>query len=606
MTLWYHPHMDGASAMQLYGGMAGAFIIKNDAVDELYGINNLKSDVFVLQLLNFNPMVPDYIGAFMANANNGVPTSDLPLNLVNPDNFDGILMLSNNEVAPQTSWSLDIGEQGILKLINGMSASANIANLAFTGTSASACTIDVMAMDGVYFDKVRRQSMVFIPSGGRADVAVTCYTTGLHCLETVDAPATEFGGQFGMTVEPGHKAACVMVETAPVAAPMGGPVPSRVYPATIQSQTVAITNSKLSTSAVQTRAGVPIFLDFVNGRTGSDSTATIEFTGDGSVQCTLQVLAVDGKTLLKPSTKKSIKLPQGSKVTVAAECPLGGLFTISTQTLPNPNLDLFIKVLGQSHQALTTLPGSPLFFTDLTSENIIPTQAGKMTFSNFAGDNVVDNVMFNATVSTEMKKGSIQEWQIYGGEGPTGLENYHPWHMHNTHFQLQEISYNPNNILGYVGDWRDTVPLYLAVNYTIRFVAPFQNRIMVHCHILKHEDLGMMTLWNVWNAPPTHQLPGEDVVVHDGMQTVVPELPTADITKLDELPALGMDLEADGLAKVSVNMLICSSVLSALLGVVGILLFQRIALKRATKMPYEDVEGAQLSSEHGSSDDTPM
>jgi len=149
------------------------------------------------------------------------------------------------------------------------------------------------------------------------------------------------------------------------------------------------------------------------------------------------------------------------------------------------------------------------------------------------------------------------------------------------------------------------VPLYLAVNYTIRFVAPFQNKIMVHCHILKHEDLGMMTLWNVWNAPLTHQLPGEDVVVHDGMQTVIPELPTADITKLDELPALGMDLEADGLAKVSVNMLIFSSVLSALLGVVGILLFQRIALKRATKMPYEDMEKAQFSSEHGSSDETP-
>merc|ERR1712187_989646 len=53
------------------------------------------------------------------------------------------------------------------------------------------------------------------------------------------------------------------------------------------------------------------------------------------------------------------------------------------------------------------------------------------------------------------------------------------------------------------GNYRDTVPLYRALNYTVRFVAPFENLMMIHCHILKHEDLGMLTVVDVAAAPPS-------------------------------------------------------------------------------------------------------
>ena len=41
---------------------------------------------------------------------------------------------------------------------------------------------------------------------------------------------------------------------------------------------------------------------------------------------------------------------------------------------------------------------------------------------------------------------------------------------------------------------RDTLPLYGTLHYTIRFVAPFLGRMMVHCHIQKHSEGGMMAL----------------------------------------------------------------------------------------------------------------
>ncbi len=51
-----------------------------------------------------------------------------------------------------------------------------------------------------------------------------------------------------------------------------------------------------------------------------------------------------------------------------------------------------------------------------------------------------------------------------------------------------------------VGDYRDTVPLYTHLNYTIRFIFPFCGRMMVHCHVFTHEDRGMMTIINVTQA----------------------------------------------------------------------------------------------------------
>ena len=51
-----------------------------------------------------------------------------------------------------------------------------------------------------------------------------------------------------------------------------------------------------------------------------------------------------------------------------------------------------------------------------------------------------------------------------------------------------------------VGDWRDTLPLYGDVGFTIRFVAPFVGLMMVHCHIQKHSDNGMLALAQIHDA----------------------------------------------------------------------------------------------------------
>ena len=52
------------------------------------------------------------------------------------------------------------------------------------------------------------------------------------------------------------------------------------------------------------------------------------------------------------------------------------------------------------------------------------------------------------------------------------------------------------------GDWRDTVSVYEDNPAKIRFqMADFAGPMVIHCHILQHEDMGMMT-WAMVNAYP--------------------------------------------------------------------------------------------------------
>ena len=55
-------------------------------------------------------------------------------------------------------------------------------------------------------------------------------------------------------------------------------------------------------------------------------------------------------------------------------------------------------------------------------------------------------------------------------------------------------------LMAKVGDWRDTVVLYATLNYTIRFTVPFPGLMMVHCHIQKHSDNGMLALAQIHDA----------------------------------------------------------------------------------------------------------
>jgi len=372
-TLFYHPHLDGSSTIQMYGGMAGAFEIVDPEQERRWfsqaGQNMFahQSQVLLFQLLDFDPNSSSYIEAFMNLGN----ISNLALELKNPENFQGQVLLVSGEVEP--SVELESGSWLRLKMINAFGGNQVLSNFGFVGPAQKVCELKVLAYDGVYLKAPRLQSSVLLASGGRADVAVRCSVAGKHRIASIDAVLPPYGS-------------------------LGGQMPANL--------TALILN-------------------------------------------------------------------------VAQH---------STSQIDLPSI----------------LPGPPAYYPDLmyAPEADIDGRNSIM-LSNFPGENIVNGWPYNGSVSYNMPIDSLQEWRLIGGQGPMPLGSVHPYHQHVTHFQILEASLDNSGLIGMVGDYRDTVPLYLAMNFTVRFKAAIGGIMMIHCHVLRHEDLGMMTLANITqsNAP---------------------------------------------------------------------------------------------------------
>lgn len=91
-------------------------------------------------------------------------------------------------------------------------------------------------------------------------------------------------------------------------------------------------------------------------------------------------------------------------------------------------------------------------------------------------------------VDAAVKLGTVEEWELVNSD-PDRMD--HPFHLHVNSFQIISRNGQP----GPYSAWKDT--LIVKGNETVRIRIPFQDfagRTVYHCHILDHEDLGMMGL----------------------------------------------------------------------------------------------------------------
>jgi len=89
-----------------------------------------------------------------------------------------------------------------------------------------------------------------------------------------------------------------------------------------------------------------------------------------------------------------------------------------------------------------------------------------------------------------VKLGSVEEWEIVNGGGMM-MAFDHPFHIHTNTFQVL----NQNGKSPPFQAWKDTVNVPMGESVRVRI--PFQDfpgRTVYHCHILDHEDLGMMAV----------------------------------------------------------------------------------------------------------------
>ena len=92
-------------------------------------------------------------------------------------------------------------------------------------------------------------------------------------------------------------------------------------------------------------------------------------------------------------------------------------------------------------------------------------------------------------VDTRTRLGTTEIWTI---QNVVGMD--HPFHLHGFHFEVLDRDGVPEPFRG----WKDTgnVPKHSSMRIVVRF-DDFPGRWMYHCHILDHEDQGMMGVLEV-------------------------------------------------------------------------------------------------------------
>jgi FtsP/CotA-like multicopper oxidase with cupredoxin domain len=100
-------------------------------------------------------------------------------------------------------------------------------------------------------------------------------------------------------------------------------------------------------------------------------------------------------------------------------------------------------------------------------------------------------------VDTRVPLGSIEEWTIRNDS-----DDLHVFHIHQIGFQVIEIDGKPVPFTGYVDTVRvpERGQVKLRMPFTDRQIL---GRFVYHCHVLKHEDAGMMANIEVYDPTPS-------------------------------------------------------------------------------------------------------
>ena len=102
----------------------------------------------------------------------------------------------------------------------------------------------------------------------------------------------------------------------------------------------------------------------------------------------------------------------------------------------------------------------------------------------------IDGAQFDANVvNTTVKLGTVEEWVLQNAS-----DEWHPFHIHVDDFQVMAVNGEP---FPYVNR-QDTVALPPKGSVTMRIpFVDFPGKFVYHCHILSHEDFGMMAVIEV-------------------------------------------------------------------------------------------------------------
>lgn len=245
---------------------------------------------------------------------------------------------------------------------------------------------------------------------------------------------------------------------------------------------------------------------------------------------TFYVLAQDGVTLRSMRTMKQILIGPGSRVEVLVRGGPRGVYTLTAlpfhqcargcnplagpvtgATTPKQSLITVVSDGPVEHVRLPTGPiGNP---PDLRAMHVDVNRTIVFSQQPARGKHPpafeLDHQTFNPNrIDITMKLNSVEEWTLSNPTNGAALE-WHTFHIHQNPFQVISINGKPLNYI----DWEDNVTL--APGETIKILihpVDFTGKFVFHCHVLFHEDNGMMATVQVLANPSRAEVNADRVL----------------------------------------------------------------------------------------------
>lgn len=210
---------------------------------------------------------------------------------------------------------------------------------------------------------------------------------------------------------------------------------------------------------------------------------------------TFRVVAEDGFPLEKTFASTRLLMPPGKRFEVLVQGKAAGTYDLVTQAIEVGDSSEPRRVLATvvSSGAATTpaeLPTTVGEFEDLSTlpESEIADVDRFVFRTGAGGPSTINSKAFQpGRIDARARLGTVEEWELVNNS-----PDPHPFHMHTNLFQVISVGSTEQPARGL----QDTViipPAGLSGTVTIRIpFGDFAGKTVFHCHILEHEDGGMM------------------------------------------------------------------------------------------------------------------
>jgi len=229
----------------------------------------------------------------------------------------------------------------------------------------------------------------------------------------------------------------------------------------------------------------------------------------------MHVVGTDGGLIDRPSAQSEILMSPGERVDVLvkvstsrADYKLLALPYARRGNMASPQITLLTLRVERSGSTVQELPGTVNpSAVRLADDPKLPRP--RFTLSMGQGRGYINGISFEILADGTIRAfehhsmvGTDEVWQVVNNSGMD-----HPWHQHVDDAQVLSITGGDAAAARYaalytsVPGWKDTIIIPKWGSATFRLpVKDFGGMTMFHCHILEHEDIGMMGMWHI--MPP--------------------------------------------------------------------------------------------------------